>query len=255
MGDALAGGELLVREHYVVEPLTPLWWFGIVFSVVLIAGLVWAVRATGEDGRNRLFYWMGVYVFVHFAVTQLFLIFIDQSWTVVDSLPLHLCRLSFLFVGILFLTRNQNAYDWCAYLAFPSGIHSILTPEFTQGMNPFMVYDFYFTHGILLAAPVMLSVAGMRPYRWSAARVFLAINVILIFVFAFNLWSGANYLYVNQKPMVDNPFLIGPWPWYILGVELAAILHMAIMDILFRIRPWQRWSAGRLSSQTNLGGK
>ena len=30
-------------------------------------------------------------------------------------------------------------------------------------------------------------------------------------------------MYLAEKPMVDNPFLIGEWPWYIVGLELVLI--------------------------------
>ena len=35
------------------------------------------------------------------------------------------------------------------------------------------------------------------------------------------------------KPIAKNPFLIGEWPWYIIGIELAALLHFFIVYLPF----------------------
>jgi len=48
-----------------------------------------------------------------------------------------------------------------------------------------------------------------------------------------NWLLGSNYMYIAYRPMVDNPFLIGPWPWYILGAELAAFANFALAYV-----PW-----------------
>ena len=43
-------------------------------------------------------------------------------------------------------------------------------------------------------------------------------------------------MYLAEKPMVDNPFLIGEWPWYIVGLELVLILHIAIIYLPFALK-------------------
>jgi uncharacterized membrane protein YwaF len=32
-------------------------------------------------------------------------------------------------------------------------------------------------------------------------------------------------MYLSAKPEVENPFLIGEWPYYILVLEAVALLH------------------------------
>ena len=43
-------------------------------------------------------------------------------------------------------------------------------------------------------------------------------------------------MYLAHKPIADNPFLIGEWPWYIIGLELVLILHIAIIYLPFAIK-------------------
>ena len=115
------------------------------------------------------------------------------------------------------------------FLSIPSGIHSILTPEFTQGLSTYLIFDFYFVHAALIFIPLFLTFnRGMLPRKILGEDLFICANSVVI-IFLLNFYLGSNYMYLAEKPMVDNPFLIGEWPWYIVGLELVLILHIAII--------------------------
>jgi uncharacterized membrane protein YwaF len=40
-------------------------------------------------------------------------------------------------------------------------------------------------------------------------------------------------MYLAIKPNVENPFLIGDWPYYIIGLELAVVLHAILVYLPF----------------------
>jgi uncharacterized membrane protein YwaF len=66
--------------------------------------------------------------------------------------------------------------------------------------------------------------------------VFFYTQLVALFVGLVNYAVGANYMYLAEKPAVYNPFIIGNWPWYILGLEVAVLLHFYVIYILFRQR-------------------
>ncbi len=170
--------------------------------------------------------------------THLYLVFIQESWTLVDSLPLHLCRLSFIVAGLTMISKSQGLYEWSVYLGLASGFHSIVTPELTQGDSPWMLFDYYVSHSLLMAIPIILSVFfGRVPRRWAAFRMFLYVNAIAVIVFAVNLATGANYMYLSDRPVANSPLLVGPWPWYLLGLQVVLIVHLIVVDVLFRVFP------------------
>ena len=43
-------------------------------------------------------------------------------------------------------------------------------------------------------------------------------------------------MYLAEKPIANNPFLIGDWPYYIIGLELATLLHAFIVYIPFYLK-------------------
>ncbi len=40
-------------------------------------------------------------------------------------------------------------------------------------------------------------------------------------------------MYLCTKPIANNPLLIGEWPWYLLNIELTALLHFFIIYLPF----------------------
>jgi uncharacterized membrane protein YwaF len=51
-----------------------------------------------------------------------------------------------------------------------------------------------------------------------------------------NYLVDANYMFLCQRPLVDNPVIMGEWPWYILGFIVAGALHYIVLTLLF----WKR---------------
>ena len=44
-----------------------------------------------------------------------------------------------------------------------------------------------------------------------------------------NMLLDANYMYLCQKPIVDNPLVIGEWPYYIIFIELIALINFWLL--------------------------
>ena len=63
-------------------------------------------------------------------------------------------------------------------------------------------------------------------------------NIFTVFIYPINLVIGgkANYMYLIDKPPVNNPLLMGEWPWYILNLEIIIILDMGSLYIPFFLK-------------------
>ena len=60
-------------------------------------------------------------------------------------------------------------------------------------------------------------------------QVFLFTNILLIFVGIINTVIESNYMFLCKPPDVNNPFLIGDWPFYLIILELI----FSYMDIFY----------------------
>ena len=155
-------------------------------------------------------------------------------WTIESSLPLHLCGLSAILSGIVLFWKRQWAYECLYYWGLPGAFHSFLSPEFTSGTQGFLFFEYYISHGgILLSALYLTLLLDMRPRKNSWLKIFLLSQLLIPIIGSINWILGANYMYMCAKPIAENPLLFGDWPWYFIGMEVAALVHFFIIYIPF----------------------
>jgi hypothetical integral membrane protein (TIGR02206 family) len=238
-------------EHQSISLLSDGWWVGVSASAGLILVTCVLFTTSGEARRSAQAHVLGGWIVLEFCLTQGYVLFVQGTWTLADSLPLHLCRIAFPVAGLCLLTRNQLLYEFSVYMGIPGGLVSILTPELTQGNAPWMLFDYYCGHALMVAVPLIMTLAfGMRPRKGSVMRMLIIVHLLAAIVFPLNLVLGSNYMYINEKPLAENPLLIGPWPWYLISLEVALILHFLLLDLLFRVRPYgslRRLLLGRIA--------
>lgn len=164
-----------------------------------------------------------------------------------NALPMHLCDWAFFTAVITLIWRNKLAYELTYFWGLAGTMQALLTPDldFDWPEPPFIT--FFVSHGGIIAVVIYTTLAlRLRPTWRSLWRAFLASQVYLLAAGAVNLLVDANYGYLCRKP--ENPSLLdyfGPWPWYILTLEVAALLSylfyyspFAIADALRqRLRP------------------
>ena len=72
-----------------------------------------------------------------------------------------------------------------------------------------------------------------KPRAKSWLHIFGYTQILAISATLINYLVGSNYMYLSKKPDVDNPLLMGDWPYYILVLELVAIIHFWILYLPF----------------------
>lgn len=80
----------------------------------------------------------------------------------------------------------------------------------------------------------MLWYEKCRPTIKSVWKAFVALNILAFVVFFINKVTGGNYMFLARKP--SNPSLIdllGPYPWYILSLEVVAFAIFFILYLPF----------------------
>jgi hypothetical integral membrane protein (TIGR02206 family) len=144
-------------------------------------------------------------------------------WSVQNHLPLHACSVMVYASAYMLVTRNYTIYEFSYFVGIGAGMQALLTPD--AGIYGFPHFRFFQTmtaHGLLvLGAVFMTAVEKFRPYPKSLLRVAVGLNIYMAAVFAVNSLIGSNYLYIMHKPETASLFdMIGPWPWYILSMEI-----------------------------------
>ena len=60
--------------------------------------------------------------------------------------------------------------------------------------------------------------------KLSWLRALLYLNLVLMIVMPLNFQIGSNYMYLAEPPGVNNPLIIGEWPYYIIYWEFIILI-------------------------------
>lgn len=154
---------------------------------------------------------------------------------VVNLLPLHLCNLS-LVLAILMMLFNSKIIFQPVFFWSLGALFAIITPEIRDGIQNYATLSFFITHFFILFATLYgLIVFKFRPTKLGAIGSFIFLNIVAIALFFVNKRLGTNYLYVNAAPSTSSPIdFFGPWPFYIIVVEIIYIILSSILYYPFR---------------------
>lgn len=147
-----------------------------------------------------------------------------------DHLPLHLCGLSVIFTAIMLVNRNYLLYELTYFWGMGGAIQAVLTPNTTLGFPHILNLTFFLSHGFIILGVIFATfIFHYRPTVRSIWKTFLFTNGYLLIMIPVNLILDTNYLFICEKPAGDSLMnFMGPWPWYILSLEVVAIISFWI---------------------------
>ena len=162
----------------------------------------------------------------------------ERKWSLSESLPLHLCSFTLFCSIILLWTGNKRFYDFVFFAGMSGALQAVLTPSIIVNFPDFKFIQFFYVHiGIILTAFYLLWVKGYRPTFKGIIQTLIVLNVLFPIVFAINILVQGNYMFLRMKPINGSLLdFLGPYPWYILSMEVAAFLLFLITWLIFRKR-------------------
>jgi hypothetical integral membrane protein (TIGR02206 family) len=163
------------------------------------------------------------------------------TWTIQTMLPLHLCSILVWTGAIMLMTRNYPIYELAYFMGIGGAMQALITPDLgIYGFPHFRFFQTFISHGLIIAAAIFMTFAeGFRPTWKSIGRVFIYMNIYMVFVFVLNLVIGSNYLFIAHKP--ETPSLIDllpPWPTYILFIEALGVIVSLILYLPWALKDW-----------------
>jgi hypothetical integral membrane protein (TIGR02206 family) len=189
-----------------------------------------------------------VSMLVGFTAGYLLALSREGPLSVWDVVPLHLCDFLVPVAAFALITLHPTA---CEVLYFWGGTGTLLatlTPDLAHGWPDWRFVVYFGLHGTVVAAAALAAFGLGRPPRPGAVRrVFLLTNAYAAVVGLVDAIWGMNFLYLREKPWA--PTLLdgmGPWPVYILVVDLLALMLFLLLAAPFhpalrtRLRPRQR---------------
>lgn len=230
-------GDFLALDY----PNNPFVIFGVPHLVALsiIAVIVFVLIRVGPrmtaDQRKWFRYGVGTLLVVNEGSWHLWN-WATGQWTLQTMLPLHLCSILVFSTAYMLFSRNYFIFEFSYFLGIGAAIQAILTPDLgIYGYPHFRFFQTFISHGLIFISPFyMIFVEGYRPFWRSMLRTIVWLNVYMVPVTILNLLIGSNYLFTAHKPPTASLLdALGPWPWYILSVEVIGLITFLVLYL-----PW-----------------
>lgn len=222
-------------EHWAPEIGGQFWWNGVFFTLLFVPFMIILGKKLSKENRDYMLYGMGIYQLGKVAIVQMSHVLSD-NYILATNLPLQLCSISGILAGVVVFYRKQILLEFLYFFGIVGFIHSILTPEFTGGTAPWNIFDYYVGHSMLFIVPIFLMMFygfRLRENAWWTSFIYLQFIVVIVSQANAIIGNGANYMYLAQAPIADNPLVLQD-PYHILGFELAALAHFYILDVIAR---------------------
>jgi hypothetical integral membrane protein (TIGR02206 family) len=211
-------------------------WF--VFAAIggTTAFLSWLLRRVAWRGDDRLWRpaicWSLAAILVVGAAVAEFQRVAEGTWSLQESLPLHLCDIAIFVTAAALIGAGLNAgprtiwhrlYELSWVWALGGTSQAVLTPDLSVNFPNAECVRYFLLHGtIVVSALVMTFGLRMRPQPGTPLRVWLVTLALAVVIMLVNWATGANYMYLRGPPAHPSLFdYFGPWPWSLLSLAVA----------------------------------
>jgi hypothetical integral membrane protein (TIGR02206 family) len=152
------------------------------------------------------------------------------------SLPLELCDVSIIISAAMFYSKNYLLYEIVYFWGMAGSLEALLTPDLGIYSFPhYVFFQFFLSHGsIIVLCLFMTFVYGYKPKFKSLIKSLAFLNLYAAFIGVYDKLMDTNFMYLCEKTQ-DSSIMsyLGPWPWYIVSLEVVAVISCVLCFIPF----------------------
>jgi hypothetical integral membrane protein (TIGR02206 family) len=159
----------------------------------------------------------------------------NGTWTLRWSLPLHLCEAGCFLLAAALWSRWRFAFEMAYFWGLGGTLPGLFTPDIPGHFPDPVYFQYYAEHGLIVLGAFYLVIAlRMRPAPGAVLRVSIATALYAAGVGFVDYFTQGNYLFLRNIPPTRT-FLdyMGPWPWYILTLTIAALVVFNLLYMPF----------------------
>lgn len=151
--------------------------------------------------------------------------------------PLQLCDLALVLTAWALVSLRPRVSELAYFWGLAGSLQAVLTPDLREPFPTYWWLKFFLGHCGVVLSVVYLALSGrVQASPRSIWRVWGWTNVYAVFAGLMNWGLGTNFGYLAHKP--SQPSLLdyfGPWPFYIVALEVAALISFALYYMPFAV--------------------
>ena len=219
---------------YVIEFMTDEWKTWTLFSIIFISAPLILAKFLNRSKKIMVSYLIGAIMILDF-ITENGGYIMSGTWDFQYNLPIQLCGISSLICCVLpFVKKKDTLFQFVYYTGVIGGIMAILTPQMNYFDGSLRYYlNYYVSHSLIITLPIFMFLhLDLKLPKLSWFKIWIHLNILMAIIMPINFLLDSNYMYVNAAPEVNNPLVIGEWPYYLLIWEpLVMIIAYLIYAI------------------------
>lgn len=206
---------------------------------ILMGIAMWTIiPIIGKKFLTKTQHRIAAYVLIIFTIGQEIIndssLMFQGLWQLSADLPLHMCGFSLFLTSWALYNKNQTVFELSYFWGMAASTQAIFTPDLSGIWNPIGIFVFFFSHSMIVLNVIwLLVVEGMRLRKSALINTLILTNGFAFLMTIFNFFVEGNYWFLCTKPVTNSPFLIGEWPFYIVGIQFAGIILMGLIYL-----PW-----------------
>ena len=151
-----------------------------------------------------------------------------------NLLPLNMCNYTLILAALMMIFRSQKMFN-LVYFWSVGAIFAILTPDIREAFPDYSSISFFVTHYFIYFSVFY----GFKYFKFtitfnSLKKALLYLNLIMAVLFPLNYLLKSNYMFLRFKPISSPMDYLGPWPYYIISLEIAMFIFFGSMYLPFR---------------------
>ena len=169
------------------------------------------------------------------VISRMIFTSMDGTFSIQTELPFHLCRLLAFMLPFIMYFKNRKWFGITYFFIVVGTLQALLTPDLPQAAPHYSYASYWILHGVLIYLPIYcIVVYDFKINKKDFINAVIAVNIYLVLTLIVNFAIGSNYFYTSHKPPSASLLdFLGPWPWYIISVELLTIIMFVIAWIPF----------------------
>lgn len=228
MGDFFSTTPNPVMQLYSLQHLIP-----VLLCIVLVV-LVFKYRVQIRNLKNEKYI---RYTFIAILILSEISIALWRGLTgtynITHTLPLHLCSFSALMIEIVMITKSRKIMDYIYYISIGGAFIAMVYPDLRFSFTQFRYLEFFIFHIVIVVSIFyMVFVHRLIPSKSALWKSFISVHVLAIPIVIFNSIVGGSYwmLVHTSVPLLKQ--LFGPWPQYIIGLEILLFVLFGINYVI-----------------------
>jgi hypothetical integral membrane protein (TIGR02206 family) len=159
----------------------------------------------------------------------------EDTFTIREELPLHLCRVIALVMPVFIWYKNFKWINTLYFLIMAGTLQAIITADLQYTLPHYSYFLYWIFHVTLIWIPLFIIINLKKvPVYKDMIRAFVAVNVFMVLTLIINFVLDSNYFFTRAKPQGESLLdYFGPWPIYIFVVELLMVFLFILVFIPF----------------------